>query len=245
MQINFIILLFRDWGKWDSESRKNLNLSTSYKILSWFCMVVYLSSSQEDKLGVDGWRCSLKESAPQRIGRADGTIEPQLTWSVIGVAFQNRNTREQKQKTTLPEQQYLWNLRPNKMEEATLNTEAINSDESSMKNIAIITLMSVMSGALPRAQLHSWLQVEKSSFCHVLNMLGVSQFQPKAVKAILGFFLNFTCYALLNSWSYELEDKCHGSMTVGFFMVPGFCLTCSVNGQSSFTLPCTCLWSVL
>ena len=48
-------------------------------------------------------------------------------------------------------------------------------------------------------------------------MLGVNQFQPKAVKARLGYFLNFTYYALLNSWSDKLKDKCHGSMTVGFF----------------------------
>lgn len=103
------------------------------------------------------------------------------------------------------------------MEEANLNTEAKNPNEPKIKNIATITLMSIMSGALPEAQLHSQLQVEKLSFFHVLDTLGVSQFQPKAVKDVLGYFLNFTYYALLNSWSYKLKGKCHDSMTVWFF----------------------------
>lgn len=41
------------------------------------------------------------------------------------------------------------------MEEATLNTEAKNPEEPKVKNIAIITLMSIMSGVLPKARLHS------------------------------------------------------------------------------------------
>lgn len=37
------------------------------------------------------------------------------------------------------------------MEEATLNTEAKNPAEPKVKNNVIITLMSIMSGVLPRA----------------------------------------------------------------------------------------------
>lgn len=46
---------------------------------------------------------------------------------------------------------------------------------------------------------------------------GCQPVSAKGYKAKLGYFLNFTYYALLNSWSYKLKDECHGSMTVCFF----------------------------